>query len=249
MEEMTTSSTPDNSRDNSRMDISKEGRIGRIYMQLLDLFSIPKRFQEKTFKNYKPSKVNEKAFIKVQEYAKTFAERYKAGDWLILSGGYGLGKTHLAFACARECLRYFAEDYIEKNPGAISYYGYNSKVIFRTSSDIVQEIRDSYDSDQINEKEVMFAFKNIPLLIIDDLGTEKASEWQHEKMYTILDYRYREKLPTIITTNLSTYGLKEQVAERVVERMIEAAGNGQYLWRFEGKSHRQKSRGKEEDDG
>ena len=86
----------------------------------------------------------------------------------------------------------------------------------------------------------MARYETIPLLIIDDLGTEKASEWQHEKMYLILNHRYNEMKTTIITTNLGIAGLRKQVSERVVERMIEAAGGGEYLWKLEGKSYRRK---------
>ena len=215
-------------------------RVKRVYEDMVGLLEIPKRFKNKTFSNYKPYSDNQEGYKEVIDYTKTFADRYKAGDWLILSGGYGLGKTHLALACARQCLKYFAEKYVDEHAGVINYSQGGTKVIFRTSSDLIQEIRDSYDSDKINEQDVMNRFRMIPLLIIDDLGTEKASEWQHEKMYTILDYRYREMKTTIITTNLTMRELKVQVSERIVDRMIEAAGKGKYLRKFEGESYRKK---------
>jgi len=111
-----------------------------------------------------------------------------------------------------------------------------------SSSELVQSIRDSYDSDQLNELDLMNGYKNTKLLIIDDLGTEKASEWQREKMYIILDYRYRELLPTIITTNLEVGGLQEHLSERVVERIIEATEGGKFLLNFEGQSYRRREK-------
>ena len=112
------------------------------------------------------------------------------------------------------------------------------KVMFISSSEMIQAIRDSYDSKVKNEQELMNKYKNTPFLIIDDLGTEKSSEWQREKMYIVLNHRYNELLPTIITTNLDAGDLFDHVSERVVERMIEAAGKGKYLLNFKGKSYR-----------
>lgn len=216
----------------------KKERLKNIYEGMINKIDIPKRFQNKNFDNYDPYKENMQAFQKVKEYVDTFEERYKNGDWLVLSGGYGLGKTHLSLAAAKEIVWFFAGQYLENRPNSINYGGASEKCIFKTSSQLVQEIRNSYDSDAINEKQLMDRFKGVPLLIIDDLGTEKASEWQHEKMYLILNYRYNQMKNTIITTNLDTSELKKQVSSRVVERMIEAASGGEYLWKFTGKSYR-----------
>jgi DNA replication protein DnaC len=209
---------------------------------MMDGFDIPKRFQDKTFNSYDPDNLSNKKnpYEKVREYVDTFADRNKNGDWLVLTGGYGLGKTHLAFAAARKIMKYYAEQFVEENPNSLRYTRATKKIIFVNSSELVQKIRDSYDSDRVNEKEIMARYETIPLLIIDDLGTEKASEWQHEKMYLILNHRYNEMKTTIITTNLGIAGLRKQVSERVVERMIEAAGGGEYLWKLEGKSYRRK---------
>lgn len=177
----------------------------------------------------------------VKKYAETFSERNQEGDWLVLSGGYGLGKTHLALATAEKCIEFYARDYCEQYPDRINRLDIGCPIKFYTATELVEEIRDCYDNDMKNEQIIMNGFKTVKLLIIDDLGTEKCSEWQHEKMYSILDYRYREMLTTIITTNLNFVELKKQISERVVERMIEAAG--EYLWKFEGKSYRRVKHG------
>jgi DNA replication protein DnaC len=59
-------------------------------------------------------------------------------------------------------------------------------------------------------------------------------------MYLILNYRYNEMLPTIITTNLKGSDLTQQLSARVVERMIEATEKGKYMLSFKGKSYRRK---------
>ena len=208
---------------------------------MLKNIEIPKRFENKTFENFDDSRLKfnkDNPAEKVREYTNTFKERLAKGDWLILSGSYGLGKTHLAIAAAKEILYYFAEKYYENNEHSTNYSGASKKITFIPSSELIQEIRDSYDSDMRDERSIMNKYKTVPLLILDDLGTEKASDWQKEKIYNILNHRYLQMFPTIITTNLGSKGLKDQVSERVVERMIEAAGNGRYLWKFKGESYR-----------
>ncbi|MFW5988291.1 MAG: ATP-binding protein [bacterium] len=224
-------------------ELSLEERAEKIYKTMRNCYEIPKRFKDKSFNNYDDSRLNfdkNNPFKKVKEYVKTFKDRQKNGDWLILSGGYGLGKTHLAIAAGKEILKYYALEYAKENRWHLSYNSISTKIIFINSSELIQEIRDSYDSDRINEREIMNKFQTVPLLILDDLGTEKASDWQHEKMYIILNHRYNNMKTTIITTNLGTTELEDQVSERVVERMIEAAGNGKYLWKLKGESYRKK---------
>jgi len=203
-------------------------------------FKVPKRFRGKTFDNYEVTEDNKKLYKTVKDYVDNFEERYKNGNWLMLVGGFGLGKTHLALAAGIEILKYFAKEEVKGNMNTV--YSGRPKVKFVSSSELVQSIRDSYDSDQLNELDLMNGYKNTKLLIIDDLGTEKASEWQREKMYIILDYRYRELLPTIITTNLEVGGLQEHLSERVVERIIEATEGGKFLLNFEGQSYRRREK-------
>ena len=211
-----------------------------IYKSMVRQFKVPKRFRGKTFDNYEVTEDNKKLYKTVKDYVDNFEERYKNGNWLMLVGGFGLGKTHLALAAGIEILKYFAKEEVKGNMNTV--YSGRPKVKFVSSSELVQSIRDSYDSDQLNELDLMNGYKNTKLLIIDDLGTEKASEWQQEKMYIILDYRYRELLPTIITTNLEVGGLQEHLSERVVERIIEATEGGKFLLNFEGQSYRRREK-------
>lgn len=199
-------------------------------------FHIPRRFRGKAFDNYEPNQDNQKAFEVVREYAKTFDERFGEGDWLVLTGNYGLGKTHLALAVAKYTLKFFAKQFVDNNPQAYNRLEMNCPIIFRTATELIENIRDCYENDMKSEEKVMTHFKTVKLLIIDDLGTEKASEWHREKMYSILDYRYRELKTTIITTNLEAGRLRNHISERIVERMIEAGG--EYMRGFQGESYR-----------
>jgi len=225
-----------NSLTRTKNLISKERQIELLYENLVKQFKIPKRFRNKTFDNYNLERGNKQAFKKVMNYANDYKKRVKNGTWLVLAGGYGLGKTHLALAAGKKSLKYYAEKKAEKSR-SLSYIG-SSPVKFISSSEMIQAIRDSYDSDQLDERQLMNGYKKTSLLIIDDLGTEKASDWQREKMYIVLNYRYNELLPTIITTNLNGSELTKHISPRVVDRMTEAADRGKYFVKFDGKSYR-----------
>jgi DNA replication protein DnaC len=60
-----------------------------------------------------------------------------------------------------------------------------------------------------------------PILILDDLGAEKISDWVREQLYIIINRRYENMLPTIVTTNCTTAELVERLGERTVSRLIE----------------------------
>lgn len=136
------------------------------------------------------------------------------GGLLILSGKYGCGKT-LAAICTIPLYKVAKGIYrklnIEENP---HYYGGRHKFI--TSHDVLK----SAFKDDPDEY-----FKTPNLLIVDDLGwehfTDKGfgiSEWDR-----FFDCRYRDLLPTIITTNLSPEEFKEKYTLRIYDRLKESA--------------------------
>jgi hypothetical protein len=61
------------------------------------------------------------------------------------------------------------------------------------------------------------------VLLLDELGTEKVSEWVYEQFEMIITERYNFKRPTIITTNLSIPNMEERYGERIISRMIQRA--------------------------
>ncbi len=124
---------------------------------------------------------------KVLAAAQSYAN--KPQGWLILTGSYGSGKTHLAAAIGhhQEELR--------------------TKVMFVTVPDLLDHLRLTYSPDASVSFDQQFQMvRNAPLLILDDLGTENATSWAKEKLFQILDYRYVTGLPTVITTAPPTSG-------------------------------------------
>lgn len=205
---------------------------------------LPKRYRYKDFDNYDYSKLAnnnpEKIFEAVQDFARNFIELWNENNWLILSGGCGVGKTHLAVGALKESARQRVAFKINKSRS--SWFKNGSRLagsfIFKSSSAIIHEIKASYNANDLSEYETLTRYMNCQLLVLDDLGTERASEWQQEKLHLLLNHRYNEMLPTIITTNLGINELNEQVGKRVVDRIVEAASHGDNLWRLKGKSNR-----------
>jgi DNA replication protein DnaC len=114
-------------------------------------------------------------------HATQFAKSLKG--WLLLMGGYGTGKTHLAAGVANF---------------AVSL---GVPTLFLTVPDLLDWLRFSYDSPESNFEERFEEIRNIKLLVLDDLGTQNATPWAEEKLFQILNYRYVNKLPTVLTTN------------------------------------------------
>lgn len=152
--------------------------------KLLGKSGIKKRFQNRTFENFiTNTPERKKAYNIAYRYAQTFSERYQNGDGLYIEGTNGTGKTHLAGAIALKLI----------NDGI--------PVICKTSSDLLLDIKKAYEDEAVKESAVLDAYKSVDLLIIDDLGKEQCSDWSMSTLYSIMNDRYEDMKPTIVTTN------------------------------------------------
>jgi DNA replication protein DnaC len=105
--------------------------------------------------------------------------------WLVLVGDYGCGKTHLAAAIANFTL-------YERGMGPI----------FAVVPDLLDYLRTTFGPDSDATYDERFnAFRGADLLILDDLGTENATPWAREKLFQIINHRYNERSPMVVTTN------------------------------------------------
>jgi DNA replication protein DnaC len=118
--------------------------------------------------------------------------------WLLIQGGYGCGKTHLAAAIANACL----------DRGV--------QVMFVNVPDLLDHLRNAYSPNVEESYDQRFAsVRDTQLLILDDLGTQNTTPWAEEKLYQILNTRYVEKRPTVITTNLDLDDLDPRLRSRL----------------------------------
>jgi DNA replication protein DnaC len=133
------------------------------------------------------------------EAAGNHALRYarEMQGWLLLEGGFGSGKTHLAAAIANFAV------------------GVGLPTIFITVPDLLDTLRYTYSSSDESFEERFEEIRQAPLLILDDFGTQNATPWAQEKLFQIINHRYINKLPLVVTTNLSL----EQIEGRIRSRL------------------------------
>lgn len=151
---------------------------------VLTASGIKRRFLDRTFETFqRDTEEREEAYQKAKEYADSFDTYAQRGQGLYIEGTCGTGKTHLAVAIAMQLI------------------SRGIPVICKTSIALLGEIKRSYETDELRECDVLRAYKEADLLIIDDFGKEQCTEWSMSVIYEIINDRYEEKRPTIITTN------------------------------------------------
>ena len=128
----------------------------------------------------------------VRNYVQNFDEMYRNNQGLLLYGPVGTGKSYAAACIANELLN-------QKIP-----------VIMTSFVKILQMIQDK----QVEESELIVRLNNAKLLIIDDLGTERNTDYGLEKVYNVIDSRYLAGKPLILTTNLMLVDMKENIDTR-----------------------------------
>lgn len=148
---------------------------------------------------------------KIYSLASSFVQKFnsdKISQGLIIEGPIGSGKSYLLGCIAN----------------ALIDRGIHFRYI--VYSDLLQKIRSSYNqnSPEADEKQILSMVQQIPVLLIDDLGTEKATEFASSTLYQIIDHRYREEKPIILSTNYSVKNLKNRfpvMGERIFQRLLE----------------------------
>ena len=133
-------------------------------------------------------------------YNATRAYARKPEGWLVLRGGYGCGKTHLAAAIANTALEH------------------GTPVLFVTVPDLLDHLRAAYaPTSTVSYDQRFQQVRSAPLLILDDLGTEHATAWALEKLFQLLNHRYMANLPTVITTNYALEDMDARLRSRLAD--------------------------------
>ncbi len=153
------------------------------------------------FENFDPrgrigiAPVQADSLERAYNHARHFAENLNG--WLLLQGAYGCGKTHLAAAIANFVV----------NLGV--------PTLFITVPDMLDALRFSYNDPDSSFEERFEEIRRIKLLILDDFGTQNATNWAQEKLFQILNFRYINRLPTVITTNLGLSEIEGRIRSRL----------------------------------
>lgn len=125
--------------------------------------------------------------------------------WLALCGPYGCGKSHLAYAIIGAAYRAGRPVYACSVP------------------DLLETLRQGMDSEARGDSmgQRLDTVRTARLLLLDDLGAENLTPWAAEKLYQIVDYRYRLRLPLVVTTNVNVYDPKGRIEPRVLSRLLD----------------------------
>lgn len=148
----------------------------------------------------------------IQAWADRAAKDIRDAGFLVLNGSIGTGKTHQAYGALRRIA--------EAGPPRF-------EMVATTAPDLYGRLRPG-GSDKGIEHELQ-RYARIPLLLIDDLGTEKLSEFTEEATYRIVNERYNACRPLIITTNLpisaggGTADLVGRLGDRLASRLAQTA--------------------------
>ena len=153
--------------------------------------------------------------VEVPPAVRDWARQGRSAQGLYLAGQVGTGKTHAAWtALALWCE---ITGTVPRGEG-VSTYEHRTKptVIFTRMTDLLDDLRPG-DASRQRVRDC----QETGLLVLDDVGAEKASEWTQERLYSIVDHRYASCLPLIVTGNLPPGKLAEQTGDRVASRLAE----------------------------
>ena len=169
----------------------------------LDVLDLP-HLSGMSFKSFDPNLVEMtrrdevKAIQNALRQAMTFAQQPEG--WLVVAGDTGRGKTRLAAAIANYC----------RESG--------SRVIFAVVPDLLDWLRISFGPETHSTFDEQFEkVRTVPLLVLDDLGSQTSTPWAQEKLFQLLNYRYNAALPTVITTNATVAQLETRIRTRITD--------------------------------
>jgi DNA replication protein DnaC len=194
------------------IELLREAR-GRYYGSIISRSRIPKRYFDKKIDDFEGNK----------ELVEKCIKSITDNESVFVSGKCGTGKTHLAIGLLKEWVRKYTIGFItEKNMTDAQMFGWNTvEPIFLPSVDLFFELKSTFNSKSEDEMDIIKKYERTPLLVIDDVGSEKVSDWSRQMFYLLVDRRYRNMNPTIITSNLSLQQIAELIDERISSRICE----------------------------
>lgn len=171
--------------------------------KLLEGAAIPARFADMTIRSWLPEG-------DAQERIKTIGGRYVSdvdkrcaeGTNLLLLGGVGTGKTHLACGIGH------------------AFIAQGRAVKYIRARDMIGLLRDTWRRDsEKTERQVLTALWEVDLLIVDEVGAQFDTDAERQQLFDVFDGRYERMNPTIVVSNLSASGLMKAIGERSFDRL------------------------------
>lgn len=188
-------------------------RKQRVADRRLEAAGIPERYAVCTLDGFRTARADSpdipsgpllKAHVRARRYVDRFPEHRELG--LLFTGPPGVGKTHLAVAILSDVVR---------------RYGVRGRFVDFTS--LVHEIQTTFDpGSQTSKAAILDPVMEADVLVLDELGAQKPTEWVQNVLYLIINTRYTERRPTLFTTNYRVP--QERPAARETARGAESGG-------------------------
>ncbi len=128
-------------------------------------------------------------------HARQYAQDLRG--WFLMQGSYGCGKTHLAAAIANYSVQM------------------GVPTLFLTVPDLLDSLRFAYDHTDTSFEERFDQIRSADLLVLDDFGTQNTTAWAQEKLFQIINFRYINKLPLVVTTNMTIEDIDPRIRSRL----------------------------------
>jgi DNA replication protein DnaC len=172
------------------------------------------------------------------------------GKGLYLYGNVGTGKTHILWAIVKhlrdtdvkkrkESMPQRKKEAEEKKENY--YFPTDEEIEQRTeiipvfnTVELLRSIRDDFDKKEHRRENRLQEIMEQPIAVLDDVGSEKMSEWVQETFYLIINNRYEHKKPLIISSNFNIQDLAQRIGDRTVSRIVEMC----YVVEIRGKDKR-----------
>ena len=164
---------------------------------------VGKRFLNCSLDNYYPTTQNQRdALHDVEDYANCLKTQHGITDkGLLIVGPVGTGKTHLAVSVIREAHRK------------------GLKIAFAQVPQVLANIRAGIGRGDEDASSMIELYSNVDMLVLDDIGSEKVTDWVREQLFLIINRRYEALLPTVITSNDPLEKLEQHVGPRIASRL------------------------------
>lgn len=186
--------SPDNGRVAPCPYCTEQREAERLAVRRLEQSGIPEAKRQVGFDSFRETPGTREAF----RAARSLAEGTADFKLLLLYGGHGCGKTHLAYAAALYRLRQ------------------GESVCYRYVPAMFRELRLAMKDNRVDD--VIMTLGGCHLLVLDELGAEQGTPWQDERLEDIVDERYKRELPLIVTSNRDLRSLPSAIVSRFRER-------------------------------
>lgn len=185
---------------------------------------VPRIFCNQQWEDFRKSKGKARALEAAQAWCR---RRSSQRGGLIVHGPVGTGKSLLAALCVRDVL--INGTLLDERRWRPRYWeilrdGYEETwdpgILWTTMSDLLRRVRyQCFDTEESSEDVEVERLRNIPLLVLDDIGVRALTEWGHDFLLSVVDARWAAGRPILATSNLDPAGLSSVLEERICSRL------------------------------